>query len=74
MNTDLYLVIGICLTVLSLPAIIGALREGRAPRMAALMILVGAALIALALNRKPGGYEVSEIPGAFHRVVIRAMQ
>lgn len=74
MNTDLYLVIGLCLTVLALPAVISAFRESRPPRVAGLMVLVGAVLIAVALNGKPGGYEVQDIPGAFHRVVIRTLQ
>ena len=69
MYTDLYLVIGIVLGVLSLPTIVSAFSEGRAPRLAAIMLLVSGTLIVLALSQKPGGYTFADIPNAFYRVI-----
>lgn len=66
---DLFLVIGIVLVGLSVPSILGALAERRTPRVAAISILIGGALILMALNQKPGGYTLREIPEAFIRVV-----
>jgi len=67
-NHDLYLVIGLIVVVLALPSVIGALVEGRAPRAAAILVLIGGGLIALAVSGKPGGYTLEDIPNAFVRV------
>ncbi|WP_432450317.1 hypothetical protein [Aliiroseovarius marinus] len=66
---DLYLVIGLAVLVLSLPAIAGALSEGRAPRAASIMVLIGGGLIVLAVMQKPGGYTLEEIPGVIYSVI-----
>ncbi|WP_420860172.1 hypothetical protein [Marivivens marinus] len=71
MDTDLFFVIGLIIAGFSIPPIIGALSEGRAPRTAAIAILIGGGLVALAVNERPGAYSVSEIPDAFVRVVGR---
>ncbi|SLN48758.1 hypothetical protein AQS8620_02055 [Aquimixticola soesokkakensis] len=69
MQFDVYLVIGLILLVLSLPAIIGAISENRAPRAAAILLLAGGGLLVLALTGKPGGYTIEQIPQAFARVI-----
>ena len=71
MNADLYLVVGIVVVAFMIPAIISAFSEGRAPRAAAIMAMIGGGLIALAVYQTPGGYQVSEIPEVFVRVVGR---
>lgn len=71
MDWDLALVIGIILVAFSIPAVIGAFSEGRAPRTAAILIMVGGGLIALAAYSTPGGYTVSGIPDVFVEVVGR---
>ncbi|RYG89481.1 hypothetical protein EU803_17270 [Loktanella sp. IMCC34160] len=71
MDTDLYFVIGLIVAGFSIPPIFGALSEGRAPRAAAIAILIGGGLVALAVNERPGTYSISEIPDAFVRVVGR---
>lgn len=68
-SQDLYLVIGIVLLGFSIPSVLGALADRRAPRVAAITVLVGGSLILLALSQKPGGYGLREIPEAFIRVV-----
>ncbi len=69
MNSDLYLVIGIVLGVLAVPSMLSALNDGRAPRAASILVLIAGALIVLAFTKKPGGYEVQDIPNAFFRVI-----
>lgn len=71
MNADLYLVIGIVVVAFAIPAIVGAITDGRAPRAAAIMVMIGGGLIALAVYMTPGGYQVAEIPSIFARVVSR---
>lgn len=66
---DLFLVIGIILSGLAVPAILGAMADRRSPRVAAIVIMVGGSLILLALSQKPGGYTFREVPAAFVRVV-----
>lgn len=71
MDPDLMLVIGLVIAVLSLPAIVGALSEGRAPRAASIMVLIGGGLIVIAIGQNPGGYPISEIPDVFIGVLGR---
>lgn len=70
MDTDLLLVIGIVLCVLSIPSLLSAYTEGRAPRMGAIAVLVGGVLIVTALSRGHS-YTFSEIPDVFYRVIGR---
>ncbi len=69
MQADIYLVIGLIISAFSLPPIVGAFSEGRAPRAAAIMILIGGSLVILGISEKPGGYTFSEVPKAFVNVV-----
>lgn len=71
MDTDLFFVIGLVIAAFSLPPIVGALSDGRAPRAAAIMILIGGGLVALAVHEKPAAYTFSNAPDAFVRVVGR---
>ncbi|MEO3413169.1 hypothetical protein AAFO92_00795 [Roseovarius sp. CAU 1744] len=71
MDADLALVLGIVLLVFSVPAIVSAFSEGRAPRVAALTILLGGSLTIWALSQKPGQFDIMDIPEAFVRVVAR---
>ena len=69
MDADLFLVVGLVLLAFALPPILGAFSEGRAPRAAAIVVLVGGTLVVLAVNERP--YELADIPHAFTRVVGR---
>ncbi|MCH2164029.1 MAG: hypothetical protein MK098_05180 [Marinovum sp.] len=73
MDTDLALIIGLALGLLSVPSVISAICEARAPRVAALTLLIGGGLVIYALNTHPGGYELSDIPDVFYKVVARYM-
>ena len=69
MAQDLYLVIGLIIVGFTIPALLGALAEGRSPRTGAIMIMIGGSLVILAFSQKPGGYALEDIPNAFVRVV-----
>ncbi len=71
MDTDLFLSIGIVLLILTIPSLLSAWTEGRAPRFAALILLAAAGLIVVALTQKPGGYSFGEIPNVMMNVVGR---
>lgn len=71
MDTDLFLTIGIVLGVLTIPSLLAAWTEGRAPRLGAIMLLASAGLITVALTQRPGGYAFDEIPSVMMYVVGR---
>ena len=68
-DTDLLFIIGLVVLVLAFPVIVGAFSEGRPPRSAAIMVLIGGGLIALAVWERPGAYSIGGIPDTFMRVV-----
>jgi hypothetical protein len=65
------LVTGLVVAGFSVPAILGALADGRAPRVASIAVLVGGGLVALAVSQTPGGYAIADIPTVFVEVVGR---
>ncbi|MEM7074140.1 MAG: hypothetical protein AAGA28_18390 [Pseudomonadota bacterium] len=69
MNPDLFMAIGILLGVFSIPAVLSALSEGRAPRVAAFTIVTAGLMVLWAVTQRPGGYTLREIPDVFVRVV-----
>ncbi|MDH3262824.1 MAG: hypothetical protein OEM24_02375 [Paracoccaceae bacterium] len=71
MDADLVMTIGLVFGVLAIPAVVGAITEGRAPRLAALLFLVSAGGIVYALLTKPGGYSLTELPGVVLSVIAR---
>jgi len=71
MDHDLALVVGLVVAVFSVPAVISAFSERRAPRVAAIAVIVGSGLFAWAITQKPGGYTIPEIPNTFVKVVAR---
>lgn len=74
MDSDLFLVIGLVIAGLSLPSIIGALVDNRIPRAAAILVMIGGGMIALAVTNKPSGYNFKEIPQVFTNVVGRYLR
>lgn len=71
MDPDLFLVIGLFLAVLTIPSLLSAFSESRAPRAASIVVLVAGVLIVVALTNKPGGYTIGEIPDVIFRVIGR---
>ena len=68
MEPDLVLVIGLVLVAFSIPSMMSAISDGRAPRASALTILIAGGLVLYALRSQPGGYTMAEIPEVFVRV------
>jgi formate-dependent nitrite reductase membrane component NrfD len=74
MDTDLVLTLGIVLLVLSVPSLLSAWAESRAPRMGAIMAIVALGMIVSALWVKPGGYAFNQVPGVMIGVVSRLFE
>lgn len=70
---DVYFVIGIFVLVLAIPSILNAILDGHAPRFAAIIVLIGGGLVFIAVNGKPGGYSIEQIPDVIVRVVGRVI-
>ena len=71
MDSDLFMVVGIVVAVMAVPAVLSAFSAGRPPRAAAVAVVVGGALIVAAVASHPGGYRADEIPSVVERVVSR---
>jgi len=71
MDTDLALVLGIIIGGFSIPSIISAMSDGRAPRVSMITILLAGGLILFALMSKPSGYSFNQIPDVFFGVIGR---
>jgi len=68
MTPDLFLVIGIVLAALSVPAMLSAYSDGRPPRVATFSAVVAGCLIVWAVQSRPEGYTWDQVPRAFVRV------
>jgi formate-dependent nitrite reductase membrane component NrfD len=68
-DVDLLLTVGIVLLVLSVPSLLAAWVESRAPRLGAIMAIAALGMIVTALVTKPGGYAFSQIPGVMAKVL-----
>ena len=73
MEPDLALVLGLVIAAFSVPSILSALADSRAPRASALTVLIGGGLVLYALQQTPGGYAMNDIPDVFVRVFARYM-
>ncbi|MEL7214160.1 MAG: hypothetical protein AAGK92_15970 [Pseudomonadota bacterium] len=71
MDNDLLFVIGLVLGGFSIPAIVSALSDGRAPRVATIVVVISGVMVVYAISNKPGGYEINDIPRIFVEVVGR---
>lgn len=69
MQSDVMLVAGMGLVVLSLPAILSAWADRRAPRVGTLLLLGGGGLILWTLSRTKGAYSWADIPDVFYGVI-----
>jgi hypothetical protein len=73
LEPDVMLVTGVGLMVLSLPAILSAWVENRAPRVGALVLIGGAGLALWAFQKKEGGYRLSDLPDVFYGVIAQIL-
>ena len=69
MDSDLAMVVGIVLAVLSIPSILSAVTDRRSPRASAITILIAGGLIVFALRENPGRYSFENLPDVFVSVV-----
>lgn len=68
-DIDLLLTVGIVLMVLSVPSLLAAWVESRAPRLGAIMVIAALGMIVTALVTKPGGYAFNQVPGVMVKVI-----
>jgi formate-dependent nitrite reductase membrane component NrfD len=73
-DNDVLLVIGVIFLGFSFPALLAAFSESRPPRMAAILFVIGGALIATVAVRSPGGISLQDVPHAFATVIGRLTQ
>lgn len=71
LDSDLLLVLGIALAGLSVPSIMSAFIDGRAPRASALTVLIAGGMVLYAIHSQPSGYTLQDIPDVFVRVIAR---
>ncbi len=71
MDYDLYLVIGLIVAVFSVPAVVSAISDNRTPRVAAIALIAGGALVAYAASQKPGGYSIDQVPDVVVKVIAK---
>ena len=73
MGADTALVLGILIAGFSIPSILSAFSDRRAPRASSLTILIAGGLILYAIQAHPGGYRLEEIPDVFIAVLAKFM-
>ncbi|KZX94342.1 MULTISPECIES: hypothetical protein [unclassified Sulfitobacter] len=71
MDPDLALTLGLLIAALSIPSIMSAMSDGRAPRASALTVLIAGGLIIYAVRETPGGYSLKRIPDVIVEVAAR---
>ncbi|MFW2541182.1 hypothetical protein ACN2XU_00975 [Primorskyibacter sp. 2E107] len=69
MDADTTLVVGMVLAVLAIPAMVSAFSENRAPRAAAVVVIVAGGLMVYAIQKKEGGYRLSDLPNIVYHVI-----
>ncbi len=72
MDPDFYFVAGLIFLAMSFPAMVGAFADGSPPSRGLLLILLGGALIGVAVWQRPGTYSFDQIPDVVMRVIGQA--
>jgi formate-dependent nitrite reductase membrane component NrfD len=73
MDTDLVLTIGIVLAVMSVPSLLAAWAESRAPRIGLVLAIAALGMIVAAVMIRPGGYSLNDVPTVMLGVVSRGL-
>lgn len=71
MDPDLALTVGLLIAAFSIPSIMSALSDRRAPRASALTVLIAGGLVIYAVREEPGGYSFDRIPDVLVEVAAR---
>lgn len=74
MQPDHFLVLGLFLVAASIPAMISAWSDGRAPRVGAVVAVAGFAVLLHGNVQQPGGYRLSDVPDAIYGVIGAAIR
>ena len=69
MDPDLLFAIGVVVGVFSIPAMVSAFSERRAPRVAMFAVVVSGLMIIFAIDENPGRYSVGKLPEILVKVV-----
>lgn len=69
MTPDLFLILGLCLAVLTVPMYLSALADSRSPKVALFAAMVAVGCLAYAMTTKPSGYSLDEVPGVVINVL-----
>lgn len=69
MDSDLILVLGVCIAAISFPMLVGAFSGARSMVPAIGFLTVGAGLVVYATVSSPGVYAFDELPSVFVRVI-----
>lgn len=72
-DPDICMAVGVVLAVLSVPSMLSAFIDRRAPRVATFTVIVAGCLMVYAVQSKPGVYSIQEIPNVFIRVAARVI-
>lgn len=71
MDFDLFFVLGLCLSALSIPAVLSAISNSHPPRLAAVTLIIGGGMVVYAVMQNPGAYNVAGTPEVFINVIGR---
>ena len=73
MSADIFLVLGIALGALAIPAFLNAFVESRFPRAALSVTALASGLVVWAMHARPSGYRLEEVPSVFVRVLSQVL-
>lgn len=71
MDIDLIFVLGIVIGVFALPSMVSAFSERRAPRVAALFIMISGMMVTYAVHMREEPYVLEQLDNVFVSVVAR---
>ncbi|SFJ84500.1 hypothetical protein [Celeribacter neptunius] len=69
METDLFLVLGMAILCLAVPAFLSAYSDARRPTAGLIMLALGAGAVIYAVVAHPGGYSLQDLPEVIFRVL-----
>lgn len=73
MDTDLILVSGIAVLMLSIPSAVAAFAERRTPWTAMVVVIMGAAIVAYGWQNHPEEMTLAELPHVIFRIIARVI-
>ena len=73
MDSDLIMVIGLVVLMLSIPSAVSAFAEGRAPWTALVVVIIGGAIFGWGWQHHPEDMTVADVPHVIYRVLARVI-